>query len=369
MVNRNTTQLRNLLQGVSWKQDPRLYELVRFLLGRIDTLEDSVFGPEATTESVISSVLPESVQNFTYTLLQEAIQLSWTAVSGADLYILKKGTDWLTADLVTITPSTNAAITPISTSPQTYLIKAATIDNLESLVESSVVVTISAIGAISVTARVIDNNVLLQWTAPTSAFRLREYEVYKNGVLVGRVDGTFSAMFESVSGTYNYGVRAVDVAGNVSAIYETTAIVSQPPDFVLENQYTSTLTGTRTNVHKDATPALFACLDTSETWQTHFTTRGWNTIQDQINAGYPYYLQPTKETGVYEEIKDYGIILSNVVVSIDYNALIIVPNVNVVVKMAVSDDGISYTAFTTGTQIFFASVRYLKFRFEFQEIA
>lgn len=369
MVTRNTSQIKSLLQGVQWKQDPRLYELLRFILGQVNQLNDEVFGPEATATSVISSVLPGDVTNFNYSLLSEAIYLSWTAVSNADLYIVKKGTDWDTADLLTITPSTNVAVEPQLAGSHRYLIKAATVDNLESLNATLLDVLISPIGAISVSARVIDNNVLLQWTIPTSPFRLIYYEVYKNGVVIGRNDGTFSAVFESVSDTYEYGIKAYDIAGNVSALYTTVATVSQPPDYILEDQYTSTLGGTRVNTHRDTIPALYACVDITETWQQHFTSRGWNTLQDQINAGFPYYLQPTKETGSYEEIKDYGLIISNVVVSIDYSSLIIVPNVNVTVKMAVSDDGITYTSFITGNSVFFASVRYLKFRFEFQEIA
>lgn len=369
MVTRNTSQIRSLLQGVSWKQDPRLYDLLRFVLGQVDKLNDEVFGPESTATQVISSVLPADVSVFTYTLLSEAIQLTWDEVANSDIYVIKKGTDWLTAELVTVTPSTNAVVEPQLSGNHTYLIKATTFDGLESLNATPVVVSIPNIAAITVNARVIDNNVLLSWTAPTGPFRIISYKIYKDGILIGTNDGTFAAVFETVSGTYEYGVVAVDIAGNESAIYTTTAIVSQPPDFILEDRYVSDLSGTRVNVHKDSEPALYACANIAETWQEHFTSRGWSTIQDQVSAGFPRYLQPTLDTGYYEEIHDYGVIISNVVASINYNALIVIPNVQITVKMAVSDDGVSYTSFTTGTSIFFASVRYLKFRFEFQEIA
>lgn len=369
MATRNTTQVRNLLQGVQQKQDPRLYDLIRFIMGQVDKLNDTVYGPETTEDQLLSSVLPADVATASYTLLPETIFIEWTAVSDADIYIVKQGTDWATADFITTTPSTNIAAFPELVGTHTYLIKAATIAGLESLNPYVLTVTIDPIGAISLTSRVIDNNVLLQWSAPASNFRIIEYQIFRDAVQIGNNSGTFAVLFESTSGTYTYGVKAIDIAGNVSALYTTLATVSQPPDYILKDQYISNLPGTRTNVHKDSIPALYACVDITETWQSHFTSRGWNSPQDQISAGFPYYLQPTVEDGSYEEIHDYGIVISNVVVAIDYNVQIIVPNVNIVVKMAVSDDGISYTSFITGTSIFFASVRYLKFRFEFEEIA
>jgi sulfur carrier protein ThiS len=42
---------------------------------------------------------------------------------------------------------------------------------------------------------------------------------------------------------------------------------------------------------------LFVPVDTEETWAEHFSSRGWTDIQDQIDAGYPYYAQPTKPNG------------------------------------------------------------------------
>jgi hypothetical protein len=89
-------------------------------------------------------------------------------------------------------------------------------------------------------------------------------------------------------------------------------------------------------------------------------------IQDQLDAGYPIYIQPTAVTGSYEEVVDYGLNFNNVIVSIIWNTnQITTSTVNIIVRMAVSDDGITYTPFTDGAVQFFATFRYLKFRLEF----
>lgn len=110
-------------------------------------------------------------------------------------------------------------------------------------------------------------------------------------------------------------------------------------------------------------PAYSAC-----SWHTHFNSRGWANIQAQIDAGYPIYAQPTELTGSYEEIIDYGLLLTNNIVTVRWSENHIVGDIDVVCKIASSTDGISYTAFTTGTSVFYSSMRYVKIRLEFAAI-
>jgi hypothetical protein len=100
-------------------------------------------------------------------------------------------------------------------------------------------------------------------------------------------------------------------------------------------------------------------------WSGHFASHGWQNIQDQINAGYPIYIQPTLPTASYEEIVDFGTIFNNVIATLTWVQNLIAGAVTVVSKIATSTDNISYTAFTTGVSLFSASMRYVKFRFEF----
>lgn len=122
---------------------------------------------------------------------------------------------------------------------------------------------------------------------------------------------------------------------------------------------------TDTPIPFNANRKLLAIVNESESWDTHFSSRGWADIAAQIAAGYPYYCQPTLTSGSYEEVYDTGVIINNTVITLQYSTAVGVGVVNVVTKIAVSDDNITYTPFNTGSTYFAASVRYVKFRFEF----
>lgn len=115
----------------------------------------------------------------------------------------------------------------------------------------------------------------------------------------------------------------------------------------------------------NANRKLLACVDETESWANHFLTRAWANIADQIAAGYPIYAQPSLTTASYEEVYDAGVIIQNTVITLQYSTTSVVGVIAVVIKLAVSDDGITYTPFNIGTTLFAASVRYIKFRFEF----
>lgn len=92
---------------------------------------------------------------------------------------------------------------------------------------------------VSLTPSVMDNNVFLKWSAPTSGtLPIEEYEIYRGDdesswELVGTQKGTFAAIVELVADTYTYWVRAKDTAVNTGTARPATAVVLQPPDYVL----------------------------------------------------------------------------------------------------------------------------------------
>lgn len=98
---------------------------------------------------------------------------------------------------------------------------------------------------------VIDNNVLIYWDAPEIIFfAIDHYDFYivedEYEMLVGRIDARFCSRFEERAGLYQYRVYAIDVAGNRSQYSETTARISQPPNFILYNNYDSLFNGSKT---------------------------------------------------------------------------------------------------------------------------
>lgn len=111
---------------------------------------------------------------------------------------------------------------------------------------------------------------------------------------------------------------------------------------------------------------LLACVDTSTTWETHFTSNGWASPQAQITAGYPIYIQPSKLVGSYQEVFDFGSIISNIIVIVNWNATDIIAGVTTAsTTLETSVDNITYSAPAVGTSLFAASIRYVRLSMNF----
>ena len=293
------------------------------------------------------------------------LRLDWGHVVGAVQYEVRKGTAWDTAFFQFRTVNLSANIDPIPIGNHTYLIKSMNAAGAYSIAATAGSIQINGPAAPAVTSSVIDNNVLLLWVTPPSFFTIKHYIIKKAGTQVGIATGTFITFFETLAGTYQYSVTAVDVAGNVGLETTVGVLVNQPPDFALQDRRTSALLGTKVNTWLIAGPKLF-CSWLATSWQNHFVPRGWDQPSDQVTAGYPIYIQPSEINGSYEEVIDYGTTISNVIVNVSYNVFQITSsNVNILVKMATSTNGVAYSAFTTGSSQFFSSFRYLKLRIEF----
>ena len=306
--------------------------------------------------------------NFAGQVLLNGIYLSWSSPNdAARLYEIRRSHElnWAGAFFVTRTPSLTAMLDPLPSGSYYFLIKTLDVVGNYSPNFAYVILTIIDPGKPFITAAVIDNNVLLNWTTPTTSFTIDRFRLYRNDSLYGALRASFVSTFETVAGEYTYGVEAIDIAGNVSEIGYVTTIVNTPPDYQLQSIKISNLDGTMENVVRTSTPTLIACVNDEELWNAHFTTRLWDQIEDQINAGYPIYVQPTETTGWYEEIIDYGLEIQNTIVTITYQMIQIVPEVSVIVFLAYSTDDVVYTPLVAGYSQFIPLFRYLKMRLEF----
>lgn len=174
-------------------------------------------------------------------------------------------------------------------------------------------VNITAPAAPVITQQVIDNNVLLRWSDATQTLPIDRYEVRKGaswaaGTLIGTIYSRFATFFEETSGAYTYWVAAIDSAGNVGVAGSVTAQVAQPPDYLLKYNLDSAFSGTKSGMFLDR-GLWYAPVNATETFEQHFTSRTWTTPQDQVNAGYPSYFQPSLNSAYYEETIDYGTVL------------------------------------------------------------
>jgi hypothetical protein len=373
--------IASLLNGIEF-DDPRLYDLLNALSKDFYTLLNTLQPPSTVTAFGITGQIlgPPAVDNFTATTYNNNLKLAWTSSGMLSTYEIryKVGSyaisDWDTATTILTTSTLSADINPLTipllVGTYTFFIKSVDANGVYSTLASIVILDVPAILAPTITCTVVGNSVLLYWTAPTSVWLLDHYNVYKDAVLQGRVSGTFEAIFETTGGTFSYTVEPVDIVGNVGSLSAAVvAVVQNPADFVLQSTLTSTFSGTKTNCQLESIGGvdyLLACIDTAKTFENHFIDNVWTDPQAQVTAGYDLYIEPAETTGSYVEIFDFGSIISNIIVVLNWNTISIVGSVSTgTCTIETSTDAIVWSAATTGTSAFAASVRYVRFTMNF----
>lgn len=221
-------------------------------------------------------------------------------------------------------------------------------------------------------ASVIDNNVMLYWnepavtTLPISHYIIKKGDTYSTATNLGRKDGLFTTINENAGGLFKYWVETVDTDGYSSTPISITARVAEPPDFVFFQEFNSTFDETLSSAILE-NGAVVLPVNTTETWADHFTNNSWTDIQDQIDAGFPYYIQPTNGTGYYEEVFDYGTILSSSSITVQYGGTVIDGSPDISVRISTSDDNVTYSDNDDTTQIYATNFRYVKIRISVTE--
>ena len=227
-------------------------------------------------------------------------------------------------------------------------------------------------------AEVVDNNVLFYWDIPslkTNPLDANEqisrlpiaYTKFKRGSTwesatdLGNKSGSFTTLYERVGGTYTYWAAVVDTEGNEGVPVSIDVKVNQPPDYVFYNQLTSNLsTGTLTNGIRDPnTNLVLMPVDTSETWSSHFTSRSWTSPDNQISAGYTYFMQPGASTGTYQEVFDFGTVIASAQASITIDKTNISGSPNISYEILSSSDNATFTSIGSNT----SSVNVQNFRY------
>ena len=347
--------------------DPRTYEAFRMMIDEVEDLFLRLNPVEAIVVGPIAVITPLTPTGFIYQLLKTSIQLNWDQAVGAHMYEVRQGTVWDTAIFRLRMVSLSANLLPMKVGTYTFLLKSISATGAYSDIPASLTLTILGPMGVTPTSSVIDNNVLLRWEESASAFMIDYYIVDRGGVEVGKIYGTFASIFEGLAGSFTYGVTPVDIASNVGPRNTVTATVNAPSDFVLEAAYVSDLNGTKVRVYKTPEVKLLACTDV-ETWEEHFTENAWNTIQDQVNAGYPLYAQPLELDGYYEETHDFGVILEASVISLSWSQEQVAAFVNSQAELSHSTDGVNFSPVVFGSTTFADLVRYVKFRLKFDTI-
>lgn len=356
------------------RTDPRFAEIIRLLADDIHSAITTLSPIAKTVASIgLTGDPPDNVLTVLVSLNPTAIQIAWTTTKGAQLYEIREGTVWTTGTFILRTPSLSAALNPRIVGTYSMMIKAISAGGVESVLATHFSIIIPAIGNIILSAQVVDNNVLLSWTIPSSVFQLDHYNAYVNGVKFGESGGNFLTRFEAASGTFFYEIEAQNIVGDLSPRAGINVTVNEPPDFVLQDVREVDMSLT-TNINcKFSEGKLYACIDIAETFDNHFiNAQGggadiWETPQEQVTEGYERWIQNNPLTGSLENTHNYGVVISNIIAVVNFikETFSGTSDVTASVKLAWSLDGITYTPFTDGATQFIDSLQYLKTRIEF----
>lgn len=341
-----------------------------FLIRAVDTTRNQ---SQFAASAVVIIAAPSQPLG-TFTIAGPNAVLDWNESSGQyaiDKYKVFRGATYGTSTLVVETKSTAYTLTVDWSGTESFYIVAVDVaGNLSSV--SQIDVIVSAPGAVgNLRADVFDNNALLKWDVPsTGTLPVTGYNIYKGDTFsgaesVGEVRGTFFAYFELIAGTYTYWVAPLDSAGNIGTETPITAKIDQPPDFVFldDAQLTPEDFNTLSNVVFDGA-SLVGPVDTTITFEDHFIDNGWSTIQDQIDDGYPYYVQPGLTDGYAEEVIDFGVVVPSSLIKLTYSSTLIDLPITIVPLIEWSEDDITYYT-ADGTTVLATNFQFVRIRLTF----
>lgn len=310
--------------------------------------------------------------SLSYTIVGTDYIISWvepSSVYAIDKYEIRTGTSWADGILLTTTKTTSLQ-NPVTWNNLTNFHIAAIDIARNYSIPTTVGINISAPISTSITSQVVDNNVLLYWTdakatLPITFYEIRRGVTYSSATIIGTKAGLFTTLFETTAGTYTYWITGIDSAGNYGNPASALITVNTPPDYILTNDYNSIFNGTFSNAAIDIDD-LSMPHNLTETWTTHFTTgahtgKPWSTPQDQINAGYPVFGQPTLSSGYYEETIDYGVVLAGtkITVLLDTLGTVGTPVTTVTISTKLNS-GDAWTSVVGVTELFTTNFRYAK---------
>ena len=350
---------------------PGLFEVEVTAIGVFGTASRS--STKASLQALGKTAPPTDVTNLTASVdAVIGVTLNWNAVPDLDVsyYEVRQGSSWDTGVVIGKVAATTLKVGTIIGGTTYYRVKAVDTTGNYSVNSPRVTVGITRPSLPVPSATVIDNNVLLSWQDCTQTLVIDYYEVrrslsnYANSTVIGKVKSTFMPVFETASGNYRYYITAFDTAGTASSIGNVLATVSQPPDYQLMLNYAGNFGGTKTNAIVDG-GELFLPVNTTETYDQHFSTRSWASWDAAAVAGYANFIAPNPTAAVYEETLDYLTTIPaarlqlTTTSSVEYGTTTITP------KISVSNTSITgpWTDLT-GTSPYATNFRYVKVRYD-----
>lgn len=345
---------------------------VQFYIRAVDSSGN--YSQSSSTTNFTPTAVPNTTQiRYSYadtSLTSATVTLDWNDVTTSQFEIayyevIYNGT--------TKTTKSNSITVPADwTGDRLFIVKTVDIHGNKSSGFSNDVAKVAPNPPTDLKTQVIDNTVMLYWklpdrtSLPIDHVMLRKGATFATSTPIGEKKGEFTTVTEVVGGEYTYWLSAVDTEGIESSPVSITTIVAEPPDFVFNGQFISDFSGTKSSAAFDGS-SLVLPINTTETFEQHFTSRSWNTPQNQIDAGFPIFIQPSGGTAYYEEVFDFGQPLASSRVMVSYKGVVVAGNPIVTYSISLSLDNITYVQYNGVTEVFGTNFRYVKVRLNVTE--
>lgn len=310
-------------------------------------------------------------------LTNATVTLSWDDVTNSEFTVAYyevsyEETIGLITSTITRTVRGNSVILPANwVGTRVFTVKTVDIHNHKSSGFQDGIEKVPPNPPSNIKPQVIDNNVMLYWTLPARTSLPIDHILIKKGTsletaeLVGEKKGEFTTVNELRGGDITYWLACVDTEGIASDFVSVKTSVSEPPDFVFNDEFVDDFSGTKSNATFDGA-LLVLPVNTAETFQDHFTTRSWNSPEDQVAAGFPVYIQPSGGSGYYERVFDFGQPLGSSRATFSYKGTVIAGTPTVTYTMGLSLNGVDYTTYEGANEVF-GNFQYVKIRINVTE--
>jgi hypothetical protein len=370
-------------QNVNWGSN----DSFRVFYG--DSTRTNTYTPTSTTTYFIRAVdssgnYSTSSASFTYTtqsvpntaelrhvfadtaLTNATVLLEWDTVNTSEFGVSYYE---VTYDSTVKTTNSNSIILPADwVGDRTFTVKTVDILGKKSSGYVGAVTKLAPNSPQNVKSQVVDNNVMLYWTLPARTslpidhILIKRGNVWSTATVLGEKKGEFTSISEIKGGTFTYWLACVDTEGVQSDPTSIIVTVSEPPDFVFNGEQISNFSGTKVNSAFDGTSQLVLPVNTTETYEQHFTTRNWASPQSQVNSGFPIFIQPSETSGYYEQVFDFVQPLASSRITLTYLGTVISGTPVVTNTISVSLNGSTYTDYVGVSQIFANQFQYVKVR-------
>lgn len=295
------------------------------------------------------------------------VEFSWVTQNNITSHEIRYGGDsWETAEVLSTGINGNSWSWQATLGGSlVFWLKGIITDGYYTNASSKVQLTIVPPYISDLTPQVIDNNVLLTWINNPGSYDIDYIKVMRgleleSAILVGKLLSSFTTIFETVAGTYKYWVIPVDKSGLAGEAVGAYAVVNQPPDYVLHDARPLDFSSGSGSNYLIKDGSVILPINVSESVEEHFLDNSFTSPQDQIDGGFPFYIQPVPATAYYTETIDYGAVIPSTKITLALTRNNVVGNVAIVPTIETSEDAETWAVFNGVYECLSREFRYIR---------